>query len=126
MLQCTVGRKQIRIGLAYVTSEEGDGMSKIISALFAFCAIPVAIASTQVSIKKGALICYERADWEGMVAAITDTNVQAMRALLESGKCQKSLKQMTATYLDPARGNAALIQMPSGRTAFVFDVDIRR
>lgn len=77
-------------------------------------------------IKDDALICYQREDWEAMSAGILDKNSAAMRTVLESGKCQQTKGVMSVLYLDPVSGNAALVQMPSGRTAFVFEVDIRR
>lgn len=77
-----------------------------------------------VKIKAGALICYQREDWEAMVDGIVDNNLAAMRMLLESGKCQRTKGAMGVLYLDPIRGNAALIQMPSGKAAFVFEADI--
>lgn len=101
-------------------------MRRLISFLGTVCSISLAFAGTSVTIKKDALICYERIDWEAMTSAIADTNLQVMRSLLELGKCQKSVRPMKAAYLDPVSGNAALVQMPSGRTAFVFEVDIRR
>lgn len=94
--------------------------------LLGACTISLAFSAPFVIIKKDALICYERSDWESMVSAMMDTNLQVMRSLVESGKCQRSVKQMKATYLDPIRGSAALVQMPSGRTAFVFEIDIQR
>lgn len=78
-----------------------------------------------VTLKKGSLICYDRGDWESMVSAIMDQNLAEMRGLLSSGKCQQTVKQSRVSYLDPVRGKAALIQMPSGRAAYVFAVDIQ-
>lgn len=79
-----------------------------------------------VTIRDGALICYQWEDWEAMSSGILDNNLAAMRTLLESGKCQQTRGAMSVLYLDPVRGKTALVQMPSGKSAFVFDADIRR
>lgn len=87
---------------------------------FAVCAAP-----QTVTLKKDALICYERDNWEAMVSAIMDQNLAEMRGLLSSGKCQQTARKTPVSYLDPVRGKAALIQMPSGRPAYTFAADIQ-
>ena len=83
-------------------------------------------APVVVTLKKGALICYERVDWEAMKAGSIDSNLAVMLRLIDSGQCQRTFSPMRVTYLDPTGPHAALIQMPSGRTAFAFEVDIRQ
>ena len=79
-----------------------------------------------VHLKKNTLLCYERDDWLAMSAGIQDGNLPAMRVLMESGRCMQTSHAEKVSYLDPFLNNAALIQMPSGRTAFVFEADIQR
>lgn len=79
-----------------------------------------------IHLKKNTLLCYERDDWLAMSAGIQDGNLPAMRVLMESGRCMQTSHAEKASYLDPFLNNAALIQMPSGRTAFVFEADIQR
>jgi len=97
----------------------------LLCSLLLVCA-PTFAAGQKVTVNKGSLLCYERGDWESMLGAIADSNIQLMGALINSGKCQTTAKAIQVTYLDPIRGSAALIQMPSGRGAFVFEVDITR
>jgi hypothetical protein len=100
--------------------------SKLIFLALALAALSVSALSTAATIKKQALICYDREAWEAMKAAIADSNYQEMRTWLASGKCQQTTKAMKVDYLDPVQRNAALVQMPSGRTAYVFTVDLQR
>ena len=79
-----------------------------------------------VKIKAGALICYQREDWEAMVDGIMDNNLAAMRTLLDTGKCQQARGAMIALYLEPMKGKTALVQMPSGQPVFLFEDDILR
>lgn len=79
-----------------------------------------------VNIRAGALICYQMEDWQAMSASILDNNLAVMRTLLESGKCQQAKGVMRVLYLDSVRGKSALVQMPSGKPAFVFEVDVIR
>jgi hypothetical protein len=77
-----------------------------------------------VTLKKGSLICYQRDDWLAITSAIIDSNTAAMRALLSSGKCQITPAKTKVSYLDPFLKGSALIQMPSGRTAYAVEADV--
>lgn len=82
---------------------------------------PVARAAPeQVTIRSGAVICFSREDWESFKSAVMDNHIQSLKVLFDAGKCQKTSAVMVAKYLDPVSGNAALVQTPGGRGAFVF------
>lgn len=79
-----------------------------------------------VIIRDGALICYQRVDLETMSSGILDNNMAIMRNLLDTGKCQQTRGTMSVLYLDTVSAQAALVQMPSGKPAFLFEQDILR
>lgn len=85
---------------------------------------PVPRLPSIVTIKEGALICFDRGDWEAMKANIADQNLRGMKILFDTGKCQRAINKIKVSYLDPVGTNAALIQMPSGKGGFVFNQDI--
>ena len=63
-------------------------------------------------------MCFDRDDWDSMIAATLDDDSAAAQRLLDSGACRMIRKETTVRYLDPASGGAALIQMPSGKAAY--------
>lgn len=79
-----------------------------------------------VTLLADSVICYERSDWEKMIAAGTDQDAPAMMRLVNSGKCRTIHKATKVGYLDPAAGGEwALIVMESGKTAFTWDSFIK-
>lgn len=72
-----------------------------------------------VAIKSGAVLCYERVDWENLLGASRDDNLNEIRQLLNSGRCLKVTVSTKALYLEPITSGVAFIQMPSGRGAFL-------
>lgn len=85
---------------------------------------PVQVAPVQMNVRQGALICYSRESWESMLSGIADNNYQQIGNLLKSAECQRITAQTAVTRIDNAGSNAALIQMPSGRSAVVFNQDL--
>lgn len=86
---------------------------------------PVQAAPKQLTIRSGAVICFSREDWESFKSAVMDNHVAQLKLLFDGGKCQKTTEPMSTTYLDPVAGNAALVQTPGGRGAFVFLQDTK-
>lgn len=82
------------------------------------------VVPKNVTLKKGGLICFTREDWESMRTSIQDQNLQQIRILVDSARCQRAISQTTVSFLDPVSGGTSMIQMPSGRVAFVFNQDI--
>ena len=72
-----------------------------------------------VAIKTGAVLCYERVDWENLIGASRDDNLNEIRMLLNSGRCLKVASSTKALYLEPIGNGVAFVQMPSGRGAFL-------
>jgi len=73
----------------------------------------------QVTLKADSIICYDRSDWDDLVAASIDQDIPAMSRLVSSGDCRVINQAVQVSYLDPANdGNDALIQMRSGKTAY--------
>lgn len=79
-----------------------------------------------VQLKKKSLLCYERDDWLAMIASIQDSNLQRMRVLMEDGKCLQTSGVERVSFLNPFLTGSALIQMPSGRPAYILQADIQR
>lgn len=79
-----------------------------------------------VILKKDALLCFKREDWEAMKSNIADKNIQGMKILIDAAKCQSLVADTGILNLEPVgkNGAEALIQMPSGRVAYVFNIDI--
>lgn len=89
---------------------------------------PVAFAQDYLLkiLEANSIICFERSDWEEMVAASVDQDAAAVARLVSSGACRVVLQSTRVTYLDKAAGNmGALIQMPSGKAAFTADAFLK-
>lgn len=87
---------------------------------------PAMAQPKHVILKKDTLLCFNREDWETMKSNIADKNIQGMKILIDTTKCQSLVSNTGVSYLDPVgkNGAEALIQMPSGRVAYVFSIDI--
>jgi len=87
---------------------------------------PAMAQPKHVILKKDTLLCFKREDWEIMKSNIADKNIQGMKILIDTTKCQALVSNTGVSYLDPVgkNGAEALIQMPSGRVAYVFSIDI--
>ncbi|RRW45077.1 hypothetical protein EGJ52_08640 [Pseudomonas luteola] len=72
----------------------------------------------QKTLVKGSVFCFERSDWDEMIAATFDDDADAAGRLVIEGKCRQLKKPMRVSYLDPSAGGGALIQLPSGKTAY--------
>ncbi|WP_041756729.1 hypothetical protein [Stutzerimonas stutzeri] len=90
--------------------------------LLAVSASPVFGASyPQMTLKSDSIICFSGGDWRDMKAAAIDQDEAGMQRLISSGACRLVNQSMRVSYLDPAAGGGALIQLPSGKTAYTAD-----
>ncbi len=90
------------------------------SLLGALSTIPNASAEEyrQVTLVTDTILCFARGDWDKIVAASIDEDADQAQRLLDDGKCRMLDKPMRVSYLDPASGGNALVQLPSGKTAY--------
>lgn len=80
-----------------------------------------------VTLNSESVICFKRADIDALSDEFADGNNSGVMRLFESGKCVVIRKDTRVSYLDPAKdGEYALIQLPSGRTAFAFSHTISK
>jgi hypothetical protein len=100
------------------------GREGILMTRFAFALISL-MASTafaseypQMTLQGDSLICFDSDDWESMMEASIDQDAAAMQRLVDSGACRIVEQPMKVSYLDPAAGGGALIQLRSGKTAY--------
>ncbi len=92
------------------------------------CLLPLLASSAfasdypQKTLKPNSVICYDFSDWREMLAAYTDDDDASAERLVSSGACRFVTKATRVSYLDPAAGDiGALIQLPSGKTAYTAD-----
>ncbi|WP_460952590.1 hypothetical protein AB6N16_08055 [Pseudomonas marginalis] len=69
-------------------------------------------------LQANSIICFDRSDWEDMVASSVDQDAAAASRLVSSGACRVVLQSTRVTYLDEAGNSGSLIQMPSGKAAY--------
>jgi hypothetical protein len=74
-----------------------------------------------MTLKSDSIICFSGGDWRDMKAAAIDQDEAGMQRLISSGACRLVNQSMRVSYLDPAAGGGALIQLPSGKTAYTAD-----
>ena len=86
----------------------------------------VALADKTMSLRANSVICFSFGDWKEIIAASQDGDEDAAGRLVESGACRIVSKTTQVTYLDPAAGKmGALIQLPSGKTAYTSDAFLK-
>ncbi|WP_308583513.1 hypothetical protein [uncultured Pseudomonas sp.] len=73
------------------------------------------------TLQANAIICFDRTDWEEMIAASVDQDTVAASRLVSSGACRVVSKPTWVLYLDKAGNSGSLIQMPSGKGAYTSD-----
>lgn len=68
----------------------------------------------------GSMACYKAGDWREMVEASLDQDEDAASSLIVSGKCRTISNATKVSFIEDAKaiGDSALIQLPSGKTAF--------
>lgn len=68
----------------------------------------------------GSMACYKAGDWKDMVEASLDQDEGAAERLIGTGKCRTISSSTKVSYIEDAKfiGDSALIQLPSGKTAF--------
>lgn len=71
----------------------------------------------------GSMVCFKGGDWRDMVEASLDQDEDAAERLIGSGKCRTISNGTKVNYIEAAKfiGDSALIQLPSGKTAFTAD-----
>lgn len=90
------------------------------------CLLPL-IASTAMAetypkrtLAAGSMACYKAGDWRELVEASLDQDESAAERLIGTGKCRTISNATKVNYIEEAKfiGDSALIQLPSGKTAF--------
>jgi len=90
--------------------------------VLAVTSLPASAGSyPQMTLKSDSIICFSGGDWRDMKAAAIDQDEAGMQRLISSGACRVVNQSMRVSYLDPAAGGGALIQLPSGETAYTAD-----
>lgn len=75
----------------------------------------------QKTLQADSIICFDSDDWAEMIAASVDEDEAAMQRLISKGACRHVTQSTQVSYLDPAAGGGALIQLRSGKTAYTAD-----
>src|SRR5690554_6519257 len=73
------------------------------------------------TLKSKSLYCYKSSDLTGLENAFDDGNNARVMRYFESGQCVLAERDLRIAFLESAnRGRYALIQLPSGKTAYSF------
>lgn len=93
------------------------------------CLLPLitfaAVAETypKKTLVAGSMVCFKIGDWRDMVEASLDQDEGAAERLISSGKCRTVSNATKVGYVEAVKfiGDSALVQLPSGKTAFTAD-----